>query len=462
MRIYKVCKKNAIMAKKTKPIKRHKVGFESEFLLLENNGAVSSRADELMARLQKKQPGYPVQKEYTHNVIEITSHVKRKVLHATGGWLRTVQMAIEEAKAADLKLLPHAYFGKYAPSPRSDPYYRMKEEVIGPTKMVFAESRSQAFHFHYCLPYGTFSRGEKQLKRLVYSKNKDLLISMHNAIIAADSALISFMQSSPFVEGRHYAMDCRSLIYGTMRVKKGERIIEGLYRKHKIFGKLPRYTHAIAGLGLRVQKQYEEFKEIVEEEHPHYMHVVEQMHPTKFYWGALRISRYGTFEYRGMDMNLPTYIIGSSLLLKYMLKRIRNERLVTTPSDIGISEPFKVEGKKLYVPPYTYLQEVLRPKAVIRGTGSLEVRKYMKKFAEFVMPKIPKRRDLGLERIKQILQTGKTRSDILLKQAHRLGWGRDSELSHEIACELALKSSRELEDEVARLLESELIIDAEK
>jgi len=450
------------MAKKTKPIKRHKVGFETEFLLLENNGAVSSRADELMARLERRRPGYPVQKEYTHNVIEITSHVKRKVIHATGGWLKSVQEAIEEAKGLDIRLLPHNYFGKYAPAPRSDIYYRMKEEVLGPGRVVFAESRSQGFHFHYCLPYGTFSKGERQLKRLVYSKNKDLLISMHNAIIAADSALISFMQASPFVEGRQYAMDCRNLIYGTMRIKKGERVVEGLYRKHKIFGKLPAYTSGISGLGLRVEKQYNEFKHMVEDEHPHYMHVVERMHPTKFYWGPLRISRYGTFEYRGMDMNLPTYIIGSSLLLKYMLKRVRSEGLATTPSDIGIREPFKVEGKKLYAPPYTYLHEVLRPKAVLRGTESEEVRRYMRKFADFAMPRIPKGRDLGLTRIRQILQTGKTRSDILLKQARRLGWGQDTGLSNEIACSLALKSSQELEDEVARLLESELIIDAEK
>ncbi|VVB57361.1 Glutamate--cysteine ligase [uncultured archaeon] len=448
--------------RKPRPMKRHLVGFETEMLLLEENGVVSSRADELITAAQGAGLAYPIHHDYTHNMIEIASVANRKVTRGAQVWLQTVKKLMDMADKTGLRIYPYGtYTGTHVPVPNTERYYRMCEDILGPPKYTYGTGHVCGFHLHYCLPYGTFNKGTKSLRHLFRSKYKDQLVSLYNMLLAMDPAVSNFMESSPFVDGRHVAKDSRLFLYRAMRTGKGPDALRGLYYDLPLFGRLPRYSSSISDLILLVEQRYEAWKELVEERHPEYLDIVESKHPLQFNWSPLRINRVGTLEYRGMDMNLPANLIGTSLLVKYALKKVRREELEVVPSDIGIKEPFKLEGRRLYVPPYSYLSEVLQYKSALTGMADAEVYRYTKALHALVARDIPIQKDSGLMKIKNILQTRRTQSDVILEQARKLGWDGQDRLEEETARRLALDSADEFRREVERLLNTELAIDLE-
>ncbi|MCL6089052.1 MAG: glutamate-cysteine ligase family protein [Candidatus Marsarchaeota archaeon] len=452
-----------IVSGKPRPMKRHMMGFETEMLLLEDNGIVSSRADELLETAQNAGLAFPVHHDYTHNMIEIASVANRKVTQGARVWLQTVQRLIEMADKTGLRIYPYGtYHGTHVPVARTDRYYRMCEDIMGPARYAHCTGHVCGFHLHYCLPYGTFNRNTRSIRHLFRSKYKDQFISLYNILIAMDPAVSNFMESSPFVDGQHMAKDARLFLYRAMRTGRGEEALRGLYYDQPMFGRLPRYSSSISDLILLVEQRYEAWKEMVGERHPEYLDIVQSRHPLQFNWGPLRINRVGTFEYRGMDMNLPTNMIGTSLLVKYMLKRVRSEQLDVRPSDIGIKEPFKIEGQTLHVPPYAYLSQVLQYKAALASLSDPEVYRYTKALHSMVAHEIPRQKDSGLLKIRQILQTRRTQSDVILEQARRLGWHDDELLDEEVARDMALADADGLRAEVARMLDTELAIDLEE
>lgn len=446
-----------------KPLKRHKSGMETEFYVLEKDGSVSTRVDSILDSVTKLDVDFPIQKEYTYNMLEITSQPRRKILDAAQGWLQTIDTLLVEAEKNDMLIYPYAvYPGRYAIARRPDPYYRLVDEVLGGPEEFQKNGRVAAFHYHYCLPYSTFDRDLKQLRMLYRAKNRETLLSMYNALIAADPAMSAFVSASPFYLGENVANDCRNLLVRDHFIKYRGKIYKGLYHEQKIFGKLPRYVPSISTIIRRIERRHQAFEDITEKRAPHLMSAFRTKHPMQIFWGPLRVTRYGTFEYRGMGTNLPSYMLGTALLLKYMLKRIKDEQLIVTPSDIGMMEPFKIEGNRLHVPPYHHMSEVLEPQAIQLGTYSDKVFTYMKQVADFSLKYAPKKTDLSRQRINDILETGKTRSDIILKQAVDIGWLRGKTLKDNHAKELAIKGAEDLKEDMSQLLSKELVLDVEQ
>ncbi len=439
------------------------VGFETELMLLENNGSVSTLADEVIEQAAKAKLKFPVHKEYVHNMIEISSIANVKITKGAHGWLQTMKRLIEISKTLGLRLYPFGtYPGTYVPTPRTDRYYRMCEDILGPSRYAHSTGKVAGFHLHYTLPYGTFNRSAKTLRHLFKSKYKEQLLNIYNAMVAMDPAVSNFMESSPFVDGQFMAKDSRLFLYRAMRMGKGSRAIKGLYYDYQIFGRLPRYNATISDLILLIEQRYNTWKEWVEERHPEYLDLVESRHPLQFNWGPLRINRVGTFEYRGMDMNLPSNMIGTSLLIKYFLNKVRKEELVVKPSDVGIKNPFRIEGNVIHVPPYAYLSEVLQYKSALLGLQDDEVYRYTKALTALALKEVPLEKDPSIERIVQMLKTRKTKSDEILAQVEKHGHDPSEKLDEQFARELALSGADELEKEVDRLLETELAIDLEE
>lgn len=451
------------MKARRRALKRHMVGFETEMLILEDNGAVSSRADNLIERSRTARLKFPVHKDYTHNMVEIASIANVKVSKGAHGWLSTVERLIDLGKRMGIRIYPYGtYFGTHVPLSRTDRYYRMCEDILGPARYRFATGHVHGFHFHYCLPYGTFNRNTSGLKHLFKSRYKEQLLNIYNAIIAIDPAVSNFMESSPFVDGRYLAKDSRLFLYRAMRNGRGDGSVKGLYYDFPLFGKLPRYCQTISDLIMLVQQRYETWKELVEERHPEYLDVVESKHPLQFNWGPLRVNRIGTFEYRGLDMNLPSNMIGTSLLIKYFLHKIRRDDLRVVPSDTGIKEPFRIEGNKMHVPPFAYVNDVLQYKSALSGLADDEVFRYTRNLANMALKEVPIQKDPGISRIRKMLGERKTTSDEILEAVRKSGNSLSEKLDEPFARELALKASDEFEDEVRLLRQAELAIDFEE
>ncbi|MFA4982774.1 MAG: hypothetical protein WC588_01015 [Candidatus Micrarchaeia archaeon] len=445
-----------------KAAKRHMVGFETELLILEENGAVSTRADDLINAANASGAEYPLRHDYTHNMVEIASVANIQVRKGAHTWLRTLEKVNKVAKGMGLRVYPHGtYPGLHVPTPRTDAYYRMCETVLGPERYVHSTGHVLGFHFHYCLPYGTFNRKTTGLKRLFRSKNRNTLLGLYNIIIAADPALSNLMESSPFVDGVHLGKDSRVLLYRAMRARAGETAVRGLYSEMPLFGMLPQYADSITELIMLTENRYEAWKELVGEKCPEYMGEVESRHPLQFNWGPLRINRVGTLEYRGLDMNLPSYMIGASLILKYLLKKVRADGLIVTPSDIGIKEPFRVEGERIYVPPHSYVRQVLQLKSALAGLADSEVYRYTRQMVSLALKSVPNKSDPGLSRVKGIIESRKSKSDEILEKVRKEGYGPSERLDEEFARSLALRLCDELQDEVSRMMSRELIIDLE-
>ena len=447
---------------KKRALKRHLIGFEAEFMLLDSAGKISDEADRLLEKIRLSGVSYPACKEYTYNMLEVSSKPKHKLQDAAHGWLQSIDQIIELADKEDIILYPFGtYPGKFEPAARPDDYYRMCEDILGPKRYRNTTGKVLGYHLHYCLPYGTFDRKSRMLRQLFRSKNSRLLLSIYNSLVAIDPAASALMASSPFIDGKHFGKSSRILAYRSMGKKSHGKDIEGLYEDQKVFGGLPRYTMTIADLILKIERQQNTFMDAVEQEHPRYLELARSRHPLQFYWGALRINRYGTFEYRGSDMNLPTYIIGTSLLIKYFLKRIREDELVATPSDIAMKEPFKVEGNILHLPPFNYVNELLQPKSAIRGLEDSHVFEYTKRFAEFASKYLPKRHDRTMMKIRQCLESRKTQADLLIELATKLGWEPKNEMEGEIAQEMGIAASRMLRRDIEILADKDLTIDIE-
>ena len=444
-------------------LKRHMVGFETEFFILEESGAVSARADELIDAANAQKLKFPVHGEYTHNAIEISSIPNVEVRKQAHVWLETMEKIIGIAGKMGLRIYPYGtYPGVHVPTPRSDRYYRMSEMVVGTDKFRNQAGHVCGFHFHYCLPYGTFNRKTSSLRQLFRSKHKETLLSLYNVLIAADPVVTNFMESSPFLDGRHVAKDTRLFIYRAMKMKKGDGQLSGLYSEMPIFGRLPRYASALSDLIMLSEQRHGTWRELVEEKCPEYLDIVAEKHQLQFNWGPLRINRAGTFEYRGTDMNLPSHMIGTSLLLKYVLRKVKDENLTVKPSDIGIRQPFRVEGDTVYVPPYAYLSEVLQYKSALEGLSSNEVFRYSKSMFNFAMAAVPSKKDPGLARIKSVLASRKTRADMMLEDALKAGQDLSGELEDDFARWLALRACDDFEEEVRRIGDRELAIDFEE
>lgn len=448
---------------KKRALKRHLTGFETEFMILDEEGRITYKADELLEKIKQEKIQYPACKEYAHNMIEISSEPKQKLHDAAHGWLQSIDKIIEVADREELRLYPlGTYPGKFSPAARTDEYYRMCEDVIGPKKYLESTGKVLGFHLHYCLPYGTFDRKSRMLRPLFRSKNNRVLLSIYNSIIAIDPAASALMASSPFLDGETYGKSSRILSYRAMSKKNHGKDIGGLYEDHKIFGGLPRYAMTGTDLILRIERQRQTFVNTVEEEYPHYLELAESLHPLRFYWGALRINRYGTFEYRGPDMNLPTYLLGTSLLIKYFLKRIRTDELLAIPSDVAMKQPFRVEGNILHLPPFNYVNEVLQPKSATDGLDDKQVWTYTKRFVEFASKYLPKRHDRTMKKIRSCIEERKTQSDAVIEFAIKNGWEEGTELDDEISMEIGVFASDMLKKEVRELVDKDLSIDIEQ
>ena len=68
-----------------------------------------------------------------------------------------------------------------------------------------------------------------------------------------------------------------------------------------------------------------------------------------------------------------TYLIPYSILLKFIYRRVQQEFLHVVPSDIGLDEPFKVEGNVLYIPPHTHVRKHLQFHAAYSGFDNDDV-----------------------------------------------------------------------------------------
>ncbi|MBI2130615.1 hypothetical protein HYU10_02485 [Candidatus Woesearchaeota archaeon] len=163
----------------------------------------------------------------------------------------------------------------------------------------------------------------------------------------------------------------------------------------------------------------------------------------------MRVSQHGTIEQRGMDMNHPVCIAGIGVIIKHVLKKLQEEFYAVVPSEIGIKEPFKVEGDVIYIPPFPYIRNELQKLSAYKGLESGIVHNYCRRFLKLAKSTMPKNRQRLLNAFWEMLGKKKTVSDQILDYARRLGCGKKQRLPAGVAAEIALRHSERLLKEIA-------------
>ena len=450
-------------------MKKFKLGFELEMFTLNKKGEVVSKGDVIIKRIRKDHPEIWTVHECGRHMIEfgvkpstsfltfkrITNHLKK---------------AMKSAEKNKVLLFPFAtYPGNFNPEFNDSIWYNVKQRILG-NKFKMA-GLCNGYHVHLSLPSGVFNsknmlrksknKTYKDPKKRLSGKNyqekykekESVLINGHNLLTAADPVLTTFMQSSPFIQGKHLAKDSRMLFY-----RGGKNLgFNGLYSKFQIFGGLQSYIETLSDVIKLIERRYDLWKsEIIKQG---FSADLIRKHGRKldYAWNPVKINKKGTLEQRGMDMNLPSYALGVSTLLENAYLRMRKENLTAIPCDEGMKEPFKVKGNLLLIPPENYVRNELQYKSAIKGIEDPEMYNYCDCFVKFAMQRTNKKTKKLTFRIYEILRTRKTVADQLLDQAIQEGVNINEKVPDKIAKHLAVHWSNKLKEDIQfteRLLES--------
>ena len=430
---------------------RAMTGFENEFFLIDNMGRIAHGADILLNEAQRRGQG-AVKKEVARNFIEIASDPNEKVPYSMENLISDIEWLRESAKRYGMHLLPlGTYPGSFMPSMRDDGHYGVMRYVFGKKFPIWG--RCCGFHSHFTLPRGIFDSQLRVIKILAHMKVKDALVNSHNLLVASDPVFATFMQSSPYYEGRQMGKDSRIIMFRGGRALRNQK---GIFSEYEELGCLPPYKPTVFDLMDIISSRYELWKRAVSKVGinirvlPKYWSLMDTT------WTAVKINPNGTLEERGMDINHPQYIAAIGLMMKFVMRRIQDEVYTVVPSEIGITEPFRVEGDVIYIPPYSYVENTLQYLSAYEGLENGIVHEYCRRFLRFAKSAIPNDRQVFLRPLERMLAERKTVSDEILDFAARKGYAKGERIPNSLAAQIALLHARRLEREILdmkRLLE---------
>ena len=89
--------------------------------------------------------------------------------------------------------------------------YQANEKIRGQGMRV--ANNCIGFHYHFSLPRGTFDRNKYFFMDKVNEIRKKKVVNLFNLFVALDPAVTTFMQSSPYYEGKYLGKSSRTMVY---------------------------------------------------------------------------------------------------------------------------------------------------------------------------------------------------------------------------------------------------------
>lgn len=409
--------------KKGRVRKRFTTGFEVEFFVIDKNtGAIAHGADDILAKVQEvlKEGAHNITKESAKNLIEAGSYPDSDGANTMTNLIESLKQLLYIADELGLAIVPlGAYPGRFTPSIRSETHYKTQQLLYGKNRFQIS-GRCAGYHCHNSLPWGIFDSKTLMLKNLAKSKNQRAMVNAYNFLIALDPALTTFMQSSPFYQGKYLAKDSRMVMY------RGGRVFglptKGLYTNFPFFGALPAYEHSGTDIIHSIEKRHQNcidaMKEagVPEKDIPKYRSILTTN------WTPVKVNPHGTLEQRGMDMNHLPLVLSASVLIWRTLHYIQEKGYSVVPHDLAKNEPFKLEDKTIYIPPDVHVREHLQKLSALKGFESDEVYTYCKRLVALVKQLDGEKVRWLVKPLETMLEERQTTSDRILAQAKSLGY----------------------------------------
>jgi gamma-glutamyl:cysteine ligase YbdK (ATP-grasp superfamily) len=360
------------------PVRR--IGLEQEFFLVDREGALSDLADLFLwecreeARAEGLDPRC-FQGESVMGLVEMTTPPSHGVEEIISHYLRNLELALGVASDLGLALYP---LGTYPlpinPVLRDDPGYRVKASVLGRNRFSHA-GRCAGTHLHLELPAGTVWPDVRAALDAPLAGQEELL-GLYNLATALDPALVALTRACPFYEGRTGGFAARTVHYRSILG------FDSLYADLQEVGGLSAYASRVEDLVDQQRARYREWfaaMDLAGVERRLFASTGGNLHRAS--WNPVRLSHHGTVEIRSMDSNYPEMILAVCALICAAAERVRRERLKVRPS--REVRTLELDGDRLLVPSFSYLNDELLGAAVTRGVLDQRIEAYLDSFVVF-------------------------------------------------------------------------------
>ncbi|MBD3884580.1 glutamate--cysteine ligase [Phormidium tenue FACHB-886] len=361
---------------------RRRIGLEQEFFLVDAEGNIANRADELLQgcySLAKKRECSPEHfaPEFVKSMVEINSAPAYSISELANDYLTNLQLMLEVAAALDLRLYPLSQYPLHlSPVIRDEPNYHIQARTVGYDRFLDA-GRCIGTHLHLDLPEGTIDPRVGVAYNTAPEARAEV-VNLYNLATAMDAALIALSRACPFFEGKVFGLAARTVHY------RGNATFgwEGVYTNLSQVGALRPYADSVEQL---VEQQFDRYcawlaameRAGVERR----LFLEEGGSLLKSAWNPVRLNGHGTIELRQTDGNYPAVILAIATLVYQAADRVRREGLTVQPAAV---HTFEVKDQQLLVPTFDYLNGELLYAAATEGVKRPEVRLYLDSLLQFV------------------------------------------------------------------------------
>ncbi|NHC34003.1 glutamate-cysteine ligase family protein [Scytonema millei] len=364
----------------TEAIRR--LGFEQEFFLVDKTGAIAHRADEFLSRCQAiatEKGSNPdcFAPEWVKHIVEINTNPVTSVTQLAQEYLSNLQIAIQAGQELDLRLYPLSTYPLHVmPIIRNKLWYHVQLRTVGYDRFLHA-GRCTGTHIHLEVSPGAIDPRIGISYDATPAAQAEIL-NLFNLATALDAALIALSRACPFYEGRGMNVSAHTVHY------RGRDIFgwEGVYTHLQAVGGLQPYVHNVEELVELQFSRYHAWLSAMDragvERHLFFEAGGSLL---KTAWNRVRLNKIGTIELRGTDSNYPDRILAIATLVSNAGARVRRENLTVRPK-AGV-KTFQLNGDRLDVPEFEYLDNDLLYAAVTEGVKNREVKDYLDSIFEF-------------------------------------------------------------------------------
>ena len=357
-----------------------RLGLEQEFFIVDPEGFLSHRADELLAscdRLARQNRGDCFAPEFVKSIVEINTVPVNNFAELTAEYLGLLENLLEAAQELNLRIYPLSTYPLYAtPIMRNKPNYHLQVRTVGAGRFDNA-AKCTGTHIHLDLPDDVVDRRIG----IAYNSSAEArarVLSIYNLAIAFDAAIVSLSRACPFYEGKVAGKAMRTIHYrGSKRFAW-----EGVYTNLQSVGGLMPYAETVEDLTEQLFDRYHSWFQAMDlagVDRQIFLDSGGELLTAG--WNPVRLNSIGTVELRNADSNYPKVTLALVALVSEAANRVRRENITVRPK--AGCKVFELQGQKLNVPEFDYLNNELLYAAVTEGINNSAVKDYLDSILEF-------------------------------------------------------------------------------
>lgn len=437
---------------------KRRIGLEQEFFIVDADGVIVDRADELLqgcyhlAQTQGRNPEN-FAPEFVKSMVEINTDPADSIAALAHHYLHNLQILLIAAKQLKLRVYPLSQYPLHlSPTIRDEPNYHIQARTVGYDRFLDA-GRCIGTHLHLELPQGAIDP-RVGVSYQVSPEARAEVVNLYNLATALDAAIIALSRACPFYEGKVFGLAARTVHY------RGNQAFgwEGVYTHLPETGALRPYADSVEQL---VEHQFERYyawlaaMERAGIDRSQFLKAGGSL--LRSAWNPVRLNGHGTIELRQTDGNYPHVILAIAALVYSAANRVRRDNLIVRPAP-GV-HTFEVKNQQLLVPEFAYLNEELLYAAATEGVKQAKVKRYLDSLLQFAIEAAPRSKEpaqgsVYLERLQATIQADNPENTYQTTEAEMLEQfaPATAELTRETGLALVRTACDQLEAQVEMLL----------